>query len=293
MGSNKTRNWCFTINNYDDANIESLATVDAKYLCFGREVGEQGTPHLQGFVQFKNARRFDSVRSCLPDGAHIEPCKGSAVQNVKYCEKDGDFTERGTRPISNKRKGEMEQERWSEVITMCKEGDLNAVAEEYPQVFIGHYRTLKMIKKDYMPSVPDADELSGVWYYGAPGTGKSYTARQVFTGGYLKMCNKWWDGYQDEEYVIIDDVDTNHKCLGHHFKIWADRYAFLAETKGGTIRIRPAKIVVTSQYSIEEIWAGDQATIDALKRRFTVRHFSGFFRFNENNFDGLLNAINN
>lgn len=49
----------------------------------------------------------------------------------------------------------------------------------------------------------------------------------------MKLCNKWWDGYQGQENVIMDDIGQEHKCLGQQLKIWADRYACVLETKGG------------------------------------------------------------
>lgn len=125
--------------------------------------------------------------------------------------------------------------------------------------------------KDFMPACADADDVTGVWIWGAAGVGKSRKAREDYPGSYLKMCNKWWDGYNGEETVIIDDVDTHHQCLAHHFKIWSDRYAFLAEIKGGAIRIRPKKIVVTSQFAPEHVFLEAEA-LAAIRRRFTVIH---------------------
>jgi len=79
----------------------------------------------------------------------------------------------------------------------------------------------------------------------------------------------WWDGYQDEEHVILDDFDTGN--LGHHLKIWADRYSFLAEVKGGTLHIRPKTIVITSNYSPEDPkFEWDSQMTDAIKRRFKI-----------------------
>lgn len=98
------------------------------------------------------------------------------------------------------------------------------------------------------------NKLNNVWYYGASGCGKTSTVIREEISLYDKSINKWWDGYQDEDAVLIDDVDPNHKFLGHHLKRWADHYPFNAEIKGGTVRIRPMRIYVTSQYHPNQIW---------------------------------------
>lgn len=265
----RTRSYCYTLNNYTDEDILSLSTVDCRYHIYGKEVGECGTPHLQGFIYFHNAKSFNTVRR-LHDRWHIEATRGTTQQAIEYCKKEGDWYEYGEEPISQKRKGEMEKERWVRARTLAMENKLEEIDAD---IFIRQYGNLRKIQKDYMPDVEDNDDVTGIWYYGAAGTGKSRTARDKYPNAYLKMCNKWWDGYQDEVNVIIDDIDKNHACLGHHLKIWADRYAFLAEIKGGAIKIRPKHIVVTSQYHINEIW-DDQETREALQRRFKVTHFS-------------------
>ena len=70
---------------------------------------------------------------------------------------------------------------------------------------------------------------------------------------------------------MLDDFSKEHKVLGPHLKNWADHYPFVAETKGGGTTIRPRRIIVTSNYSPEEIFE-DQMTIDAIKRRFKMEY---------------------
>lgn len=73
----------------------------------------------------------------------------------------------------------------------------------------------------------------------------------------------------------MDDIGLDHKCLGQQLKLWADRYGVILETKGGALASNFDTFVVTSQYSIDEIWEDDQ-TREALKRRFKVEHMVGY-----------------
>jgi len=275
----RSRNWVFTANNYTDLDIsliQSLCyTTSIKYCVIGKE-GNDATPHLQGFICFKDARTLGGVRKILPL-AHWEiKSKWSSFQQASdYCKKEGDFWEYGVLPMDQVGKGAAEKDRWSRMIGLASTRRLNDLRDEEPSAFVKYYGTWKKISKDYQVSPSDLDGCCGIWYWGVPGAGKSYAARHTFFPFYEKECNKWWDGYQEEPYVIIDEVEQDHgKFLGHFLKKWSDRYSFSAEIKGGKLQIRPLKIVVTSNYSLEEIFGHDQTLVTALKRRFTVKHFS-------------------
>eukprot|EP00798_Chlamydomonas_sp_ICE-L_P007702 gene7702-868_t len=153
-------------------------------------------------------------------------------------------------------RGESEKLRWKTAWEAAKEGRFEDIDAG---IKLKYWKTMKEIRKDHMQKPEDADGTTGVWIWGPPGCGKS------------KGPKKWWDGYQDEDNVILDDFDTGN--LGHHLKIWADRYSFLAEVKGGTLHIRPKKIVVTSNFAPDDPkFEWDSVTTEAIRRRFKVSH---------------------
>nr|WAE43090.1 MAG: replication associated protein [Cressdnaviricota sp.] len=252
--------WCWTLNNYTQAEVDQISLWDTKYSVYGRETGESGTPHLQGFTIFVKRMRLAAVKK-LVARAHWEVSRGDNLQASTYCKKENDYVESGILPLN---KGDGEKERWSQIRDNAKRGLFDDIDAD---VFIRHYRTLKEIRKDYMDKPGDLDAPCGVWYSGVPGAGKSYNARKEYPGAYMKMQNKWWDGYQGEEFVIMDDVDS--KEMGHLLKIWSDQYSFLAETKGGAMHIRPKKFIVTSNYSLYNLFGADSELHGALARRFT------------------------
>ena len=100
----RSRAFVFTTNNPSSRNTPVLETLGAKYLIYGRETAPvTGTPHLQGYVYFSNARTLRTVVAKLP-GSHVAVARGSCKQNYEYCTKAGDYDEYGEKPSTPKRK---------------------------------------------------------------------------------------------------------------------------------------------------------------------------------------------
>lgn len=273
MQTGKFRRYQITINNWTQEEYDIWWNLPCRYIIIGKEVGEQGTAHIHVYVEFESQRSFNAIRNVTPRG-HVEVANGDSDANRNYIMKDGDFQEKGERSMTQKEKGDCEKRRFADAFANAVAGQLDKIDGD---IMLRHYGQIKKIQKDHLPPVPDLPEVTGVWYYGTAGSGKTHKAIEDFPGAYRKLCNKWWDGYQDEDYVLIDDVDPAHACLVQHFKHWSDRYAFNAEIKGGAIRIRPKKIIFTSQYTIEECFRDkDQASVDAIKRRCKVVHITNW-----------------
>lgn len=104
--SPRTSRWCFTLNNPTEPEKVALAQAgienDAqkiKYLIVGREVGDSGTPHLQGFVIFDSSISRQTVKVRLgSERYHLEAARGKSTQARDYCKKEGDYDEYGSFP---------------------------------------------------------------------------------------------------------------------------------------------------------------------------------------------------
>lgn len=287
------KNWCFTLH-YDGVyesdglprptEAEALLMIEdlqeyASYIVYGFEVAPQtGQKHLQGYVQLNQKMRRSALAKILPR-THLLVAKGNDEDNFTYCTKSGKFEEFGERrdTTGGRLGAEKQVIRWKIAREAAIANDLTLVDD---QLFVQHYSCLKAIAKDHMVLPDDANDVTGVWIWGPPGVGKSRRARADYPGAYKKLCNKWWDGYNPNVHkvAIMDDIGMEHSMLAYHLKIWCDRYAFLAETKGGAIAIRPEKFVITSNYSIEEIFGDGTENAKAIRRRCHVTHMDEPFR---------------
>lgn len=90
----QSRKWCFTLNNWTNdeyENIMNYITTKGLTYVIGKEVGKNGTPHLQGYIECKSPITFDSLKNLMSDRAHLEKAKARAEDNLNYCSKQGDF----------------------------------------------------------------------------------------------------------------------------------------------------------------------------------------------------------
>lgn len=271
------RNYVFTLNNYTPEQVEFLKN-NFKYVVFGYErAPTTNTPHLQGFVHFHNAKTLNAVRGIL-EGAHVEPAK-TIKEAIDYCKKGGEFHEHGTPPTEPKergrRGGKAEKRTWDRALELARKDRIDEVEA---RIQIGHIRSLEHIQRTTMGK-KRLKETSHkhLWFFGPTGSGKSHAARRMQEPDdvYLKHCgNDWWDGYKEQAVVIIDEVGPANAKMGEAFKMWADKWPFQAQFKGSMRVIRPARIIVTSNYLPEHIWP-DPAVLEPLRRRFEIIQFGG------------------
>lgn len=96
------KRWIFTWNNYPNNWFDLIGPSSANSskiseFIYGQEVGESGTPHIQGYFEVDEKIRPTSLK--WPVQIHFEKCLGTRADNIKYCSKDGKFqASRGCQP---------------------------------------------------------------------------------------------------------------------------------------------------------------------------------------------------
>lgn len=280
----RARRFTMTLNNYTEDEVKWLKS-DAfdkfcKYRCFGVEVGENGTPHLQVYMEtnyltisglqkaITKAQGFPSRYACFIS-------KGNGAQNVTYCSKDGDFWETGEPP-----KGQGKRSDLAKVADAIKSGkSLKEIATEHTTSFIkypaGIKAALSLIKHDKRTT-----PTLGYWCHGPTGSGKSRWANAIsgIDNTYSKMPkNKWWEFYNQEETVIIDDYRPNAELCFTTLLRLTDRYPMPIENKNGSGQFNSKRVIITSPVDIDQAfshldWMKD-GSLDQLKRRFVQLEF--------------------
>jgi len=271
--SKKYRNFVFTCNNYDDECIRIIKSVAYRYLIFGFEVAPStGTPHLQGFVAFSAARSWQSFVNEIGSRFRVRVARAAADKNRIYCSKSGNFFEDGDMPVD---RGAVSKERWEKAFVLSRDGKFGEID---PDIRFRFYSTTLRIRDDYLAQqqLDDNCVFLHQLYYGVYGTGKSYRAKMLHgkENVFMKMCNKWWDGYAFQPVVIIDDICPEQASFMTYFlKIWLDERPFICDIKRRSTKIRPKKFILTSNYAPDELWPKSEDRL-AILDRLTVTKFT-------------------
>lgn len=263
------RSWCFTINNPTPEDCPDK--WDCKYVVWQLEKGKEETPHYQGYVEFKDVKRLAAVKK-INGRAHWENRKGPQEKAIEYCRKEEGRLD-GPWESGEKAPGAGTRTDLAVVAAAVKAGaTMQEIADKYESTYILHGKKIEHWRSVLNSKPYNHDTVRGVWFWGPPGTGKSHTARERYPGCYVKMQNKWWDGYAGEHFVLIDDFDDcGGDKLGHYLKIWADKYHCTGEVKNSVLQLQHRVLVITSNYHPREIWSG--VMLEAIERRFEITHF--------------------
>lgn len=280
----RARHWVFTVNNYTQQQVQKLRSLwdpesedsPTKYLIFQYEKApDTGTPHLQGYIALTKATRFNQVKNLLPNGAHIEPAKGTPQQCKDYCSKEDSrdpdhqdlpFEEFGTLPPRKGARTDLDR-----VVEMVRAGStVRDVAESAGPVFVKYHAGIKRLREVLQSNDRQEPELTYIW--GWPGLGKTHFAnvylqdRHGADQVYFKPAGKWWPLYDGQKAVIFDDF-TGADCPLKEWNRIFNIIPQLVEVKGGYVPLKFDEAVVTSNFPPELLWP----QVSRIRRMSAVR----------------------
>ncbi len=180
--NSRGRKWVFTLNNYTPLNVTDMnkwIDNDCKDGGFGEEVAPTtGTPHMQGFLHFKNQKTFNQIKKKFPR-MWFEKMKGNKSQNLKYCSKDGIYHGKKT---------------WKQKLhaRLLAKYD-NIIWKEWQQYIL-----------DYIMEEPDDREIFWIWE-GPGSVGKSFLARYIVLKHQAVIANGKKDNVFNQIKICLDE----------------------------------------------------------------------------------------
>jgi len=273
--SGKIRSVCFTLNNWTNAELTLCKAFAAQcsYLIVAEEVGEHGTPHLQGYAEFANPRatgeNWKNMKKCFgSERYHFEPRRGTAQQASDYCEY-ADYPECIVKNDPLYKFGEISQQGnrtdWNTAVSTLATKTVVDVIQTQPQL-LPAIRALERYKQ--LVIEPIEREVRVIVLIGPPGTGKSHYCWEKHPNLFSKSSGQWWDGYNGEETILLDDFygDYDYPEL---LKV-LDRYKYRVPIKGAFVGARWTTVYITSNQEPER-WYKQYKRIDALNRRISEK----------------------
>lgn len=278
----QSRRYCFTLNNYtvEEYNGITGASGDnlVRFIIVGKETGQSGTPHLQGYVEFTRPVRINRVKTLLgTQRVHLEAARGSAESNIDYCSKEDND------PYQSGEPGRQSQGRRTDLLavqaTLDQGGTMRDVAEAHFGTFLRMHKGISLYIE--LRTVPRDWRTQVVYVWGPTGSGKS---RFVHADS-QKLCPqsvcwlpdqslKWFDGYYGgTKGVVLDDFDGTAP-ITLLLRLF-DRYPMKVPVKGGFQEWNPRIVWITSNYSLEHWYGNHGEHYNALLRRFDDIQYMG------------------
>lgn len=253
---------CFT------SFLESEPTFDEKthkYLIYQQEkCPESGKLHWQGYVELHKTMRYKAIMRSLGGDMAVFARQGTAEQAVEYCKK----LDTQVIPFKEFGKRKTDQGKRNDLNTALQCETVRELKEEHPGIYVKYHRG---IEKLYAPDTDrDARPVVEI-LWGDTGTGKTgFAWDSSDKKAYIKDpgTGNWWDGYEQQEHVIIDDFRSKDFPFTVLLKL-LDRYPMQVQTKGGFVKFNSPNIWITSPLPPEYWYSDSDENLAQLLRRVT------------------------
>lgn len=286
--------WIATINNIPQDLTE---TPDLDWNCkvvkYARWQLERAPTtnklHIQVFIESLRSSMKVLHEQAFNEGTdlnlHLVKCDPQTVlENVlNYVSKletrvDG-FKEYGIKPVTSERSGQglrtdlrpfqdaMKEKR--SLASVLQNPDTHAAFVKYPKGIEALFKYTRTPLKDI---ILDKRDVEVYFYYGPPDTGKTYYAELEKPFYKKPFGNEWWDGYNGEENIIIDDFKGSiapefflQITQGNSMAINVKQSMDQAEWK----RVKITSNDLPSQWWNQSVYAKSPTLLQAIDKRIT------------------------
>lgn len=247
-GKIRGRSFQLTCNN-DESYAKSIGYVMKSqmldYIISCEEIAPTtGHKHYHVYVHFNNPR---VIKINKLGGAHIEICRGNAIQNIEYIKKQGNILlEEGIPPNFN-----------SLTVSELKKIDNEDDLPDWKQ-----FNLWSKLKSVETIDINNWYKDITVYYISGPsGIGKSKKAKELVLESDLgtevsisKFNNGFWNGVNSScKIMIYDDFRDSHMPASEFINL-IDYNRHLLNTKGGFIINNYELIIITSVQKLEHIY---------------------------------------
>jgi len=271
----RAKRWCFTLNNYASL-LDPALWEKVSYLVYQEEIGESGTTHLQGYIEFSDPRTLATVRALDGlAGAHFEVAKGSPEQNQNYCRKE-EGRIGGPYEFGELSKGQGARNDLVVVRDAIRRGaTVGDLYEEHFAPFVRYERAFLNFKR--FCQVPRNFKTFVILLVGTPGTGKTrfayklmdYLGPSRFIVASPKGSGLYFDQYMGETSCLIDEMD-GHVMTPTFFNGLCDRYPFTVPVHGTAgLQFVSQFLILTTNYH-PKFWWKRGVNLEALYRRIDL-----------------------
>lgn len=302
----RVRRYCFTINStqtqgfaplqaFDGWDLSHLTQVITKgledhkiqYTILAQETGGQGRQHIQGYVEFCNARVLSGVKTFFVcNWMHVEVARGTAEQNICYCKKldCGDVPANDPQRVheyGTPSPGQGARSDFKAQLSGIMSGTQTVIqfAREYPSVFCRYRRGIEALRQFAIrDSIPQTRTVTVEVHWGLTGSGKSWYCThysppedtyRLFSKG---KSGLWFDHYEGQKTLIIDEYQPGDMTMAQLLSI-LDVYKQQYPVKTSSCWGAWSRVFITSNWE-PDAWFPMAPNNAALLRRINlIKHY--------------------
>lgn len=239
-----------------------------KAFVIGFEIGEQGTHHIQGVVQFKQQKTFDTLRKYFRNN-HIEPIIDIKA-SVEYCKKTGDYMEFG-RITGQGQRTDLE-EFTQAIIDGYTDMELLLEFPSQAQRYLNNIDKIRQIvlAEHYQRNL--RYNLKVIFISGDAGVGKTrYVYERHRIEDIYRVCSyeNPFDNYKTQKILVLDEY--NNQLNVQLLLNILDIYPLLLPARYADKWACYEQVYVISNYDFDELFGMcDEKIYQALRRRFNL-----------------------